>query len=123
MRFSQTREYVPFVGLSDVFRIDGREVTKAEYEAALPKKLGNPQLAGLVGDLRQSGQLTAGWPIHSDAMGVHPKDVAAEAAFVRKAGVPTQFDGKGRPILESRAHRRKYMKALGVSDKHSFTGY
>lgn len=65
----------------------------------------------------------AGWPLHSDALAVHPDQVPAEAEYVKRRGVPTRFDGRGRPVFENRRHRRAYLKAIGAVDRDSFTGY
>lgn len=66
---------------------------------------------------------TTGWPLHSDAMGVHPEQVPEEMAALKRLGVDTRYDDKGRPILENRRHRKAHMKALGLVDRNSFTGY
>lgn len=55
-------------------------------------------------------------PIHSDALGVHPSQVNAFRQAAARAGVPTDFDSKARPILRSREHRRRYLRHRGVID-------
>lgn len=58
-----------------------------------------------------------GWPLHSNAAKVHPRQIAeAYAASVRR-GVPTQFDEHGRPIFRSKTHRKDYLqKVRGLFD-------
>jgi len=57
-----------------------------------------------------------GWPIKSDAMGVHPSQRKSMTAFCDKMGVPTEFGADGRPILRDRAHRAAHMKIRGCFD-------
>ena len=56
------------------------------------------------------------WPLHSEAMGVHPSQADEAAAYSREIGVPTEFDGDGRPIFTSRGHRKRYAEAHGYFD-------
>lgn len=65
--------------------------------------------SGLVG-------IGKGWPIVSQAMAVHPQDVDKVRAECDKAGVPTDFDPSGAPIMRDRGHRRAYMQAFGLYD-------
>lgn len=44
------------------------------------------------------------------------RDLAKAREVDRKAGVPTDYDAKRRPILRDRAHRRAYMRAHGAHD-------
>ena len=91
-----------------------REVTAKEFHAAFPKR----SLA-----VPPAGPALTGWPIVSDALAVHPKQVKEAEAAARKHGVPTEFTPLGQPILRDRNHRRRYMKVRGVYDRHSFTGH
>ena len=59
------------------------------------------------------------WPMTSiaAAVGTNPKELAAVREIDRKAGVPTDYDGRGRPILRDRAHRKRYLRAHGMHDQ------
>lgn len=65
----------------------------------------------------------SGWPMKSDAAGVHPSQVKEFYLNSQKMGVPTQFDGKtGQAIFTSRAHRAKYLKSVGMHDRNGGYG-
>lgn len=58
----------------------------------------------------------------SDALAVHPRQVAeAEADAIRK-GVPTHFQKDGRPVIENSGHLDRYMKAYGFFKRHKRDG-
>lgn len=57
-----------------------------------------------------------GWPVVSQAMAVHPRDVPRIAQEAARRGVPTEFTRTGEPILTSPSHRARYMKAFGYVD-------
>ena len=59
----------------------------------------------------------AGWPIVSDALGIHPDEVARIGRELHEHGVTTQFTSEGQPIFENREHRRRYMKQVGAFDR------
>lgn len=98
--------------------VNDKEVTKDEYDAAFPSKLA---------DLFASGETLAAhqsscWPMKSEAMACHPDQIPAIMERDRKAGVPTQRDRAGRPILTSRAHRRALMRVEGYHDNNGGYG-
>lgn len=64
----------------------------------------------------------AKYPIHSEAMGVNVEDIPKAQEVLRRAGVNTQYDGAGRPILESPSHRKKHCEALGFYDRNGSYG-
>lgn len=87
------------------FFADGREVTREEFDRLFP-----PRPAG-------DGSGLIGWkPVVSDALAVHPGQVAEATEDAKRKGVPTDFLPDGRPILRSRQHRRAYLKAYGFHD-------
>lgn len=62
------------------------------------------------------GTPTNGWPILSDAVGVHPRQRQKAYEESVAKGVPTEFAHDGRAILRDRTHRAKFIKALGYHD-------
>jgi hypothetical protein len=75
--------------------------------------------AEIVGRGRRSG---ATWPMESDALGVHPDQVAEARKESERLGVPTNFTSDGKAILESRAHRKAFAEALGFYDRNGGYG-
>lgn len=90
-----------------------KEVTEAQYRAEYPA----PTEHGIPG-----GMPLKGWPIISDALAVHPKQVAEHEALCRSKGVPTQTLKDGRVILRDRAHRKQYLKAFNYHDRNGSYG-
>lgn len=97
-----------------VFYIDNREVTEAEFRAAFP----DAPVVEVKGPLRTGKS----WPLISDALGVHPKQVAEAIESARAKGVPTEFTAKGQPIFTSRAHRTAYCRVYGFYDRNGGYG-
>lgn len=64
----------------------------------------------------------AGWPMTSNAMGVHPSQVRQAEEHSRRMGVPTHYTPTGEPILTSRSHRRRYAHAIGMYDRNAGYG-
>lgn len=90
----------------------------AEQMEALRKLAEEPSVADGV----PGGTPTKGWPIHSDALAVHPLDIAEAQADAKAKGVPTQFTADGRVVLTDRAHRKRYLKAYGFRDNQGGYG-
>ena len=64
-----------------------------------------------------------GWPMKSDAAGVHPADAPKAEAASAKSGVPTEYDRKtGQAIFRDRNHRRNFLRANGMHDKNGGYG-
>lgn len=63
-----------------------------------------------------------GWPLHSDAMGVHPDQCQAAYEESVRHGVPTEFDKEGRAIFNDRRHRNAYLQMKGFFDKDGSYG-
>lgn len=91
-----------------VYTIDGREVTREEYDAAFPD-----QACGTL-DARPR------YPHESVAMGVHPRQVGAATEYGRKVGIPTEYTPEGKAIITSRAHKREFLKHHGMHDNNAF---
>lgn len=58
----------------------------------------------------------------SVALAVHPSQVQEAIDDARKKGVPTDFTPDGRPVFESRSHRKKYMTAYRFFDRDAGYG-
>ena len=64
---------------------------------------------------------SAGWPMESEAAGVHPSQIGEARELIRKkAGIDCQFTAEGNPIFTSMEHRRKCLKAMGYQDKLAY---
>jgi hypothetical protein len=101
-------------GLTCRCYIEGKEVSREEFDAALPAKpLEGPP----------AGPSTSGWPLLSDAMAVHPLDIQEAMDDARRKGVPTNFDPEdGRAEFRDRGHRRDYLRAYGKHDRDACYG-
>ncbi len=75
----------------------------------------NVRLLGL-----ESGR--AGYPYHSDAMGVHPDQIPEAQAACQKKGLDTQYDKEGCPIIRSRKHFKKHAEAFGYYARNAGYG-
>lgn len=77
-------------------------------------------LAGEVSSRRPDlrGQQT--WPLHSVGASVHPKQIPQFTEHLKRSGVPTQFDPKGRPVFTSPSHQHKALQAMGLFNHDSY---
>lgn len=67
------------------------------------------------------GNQSAIWPMKSEALAVHPNQVAEANERNRKAGVSVTYEpGTGLAVIPSPHERRKLMKLEGVHDRRSF---
>lgn len=90
---------------NQTYHLDSKQVTKAEFDAVFP-------------DLGAGSSSLAQWkPVISDALAVHPRQVKEAEQSAAAKGIPTQFLPDGRPILTSRQHRKKYLRAYGFHDR------
>lgn len=96
--------------------IDHRHDTYTSLATATPGELRGA--ARRVARNRKS----SGWPQHSIALAVHPKQIAKATAHSHKIGVPVTFDGQGNCILENRSHRKRYCEAIGAFDRNGGYG-
>ncbi len=85
------------------FYIDGKVVSRAEFDRAFPPRLEDTDGECLVGFK----------PLHSEALGVHPDQIPEAIEVAKRKGVPTEFDRTGRPIFTSSRHFREYAKKHG----------
>lgn len=90
------------------YYLDSREVTKEEFDAAFPD-----QPLALDGECALSHTS----PHLSEGLSVHPNQVKEAEESAKRRGVPTQFLPDGRPIMTSRAHQKKYLRAYGFHNR------
>lgn len=62
------------------------------------------------------------WPMHSEAMAVHPSQIRDQQKVLAKSGVKCDFDREGRPILTSQHHRKQVAEAMGLYDRNGGYG-
>lgn len=75
----------------------------------------------LDGDI-PGGHAPSGWPMVSRAAAVHPNEIPAAMEHDQKAGVPTSYDRRGRPIFTDRGHRKRYLRSWGMHDQEGTYG-
>lgn len=91
-----------------VFFLNNKEVSRSEFFKARPPKKENHVVGG---------ESPSGWPLHSEALAVHPSQIQEAIALAKSRGVPTDFDSGGRPIFVSSRHFREYAKRNGFRHK------
>lgn len=64
------------------------------------------------------GDAPAGWPMLSDGMGVHPKQIPAAIAEDKRRGVKVEYSEDGRAKYDNQAHRNQHLKAFGKHDNN-----
>lgn len=99
---------------------DGETVERHFPMAHIPKRVkveGRWATRNMPAEWRNRRDPGDGWPLHSDAMGVHVDQIPEAEAKSRTAGIPTHFDKYGRPILTCRSHRKRYMRLRGFLDR------
>ena len=97
-----------------LYKIDGKEVTEAEYRAATPDRFEEIVEAG---ETAQS-QTTTLWPLLSDSLGVSPQHIPEAVARNKRNGVNVDYCPKtGRAILNSPGERAKLIKLENFVDK------
>lgn len=94
------------------YLLDGQVVSAEEFGAALPDQEGTPMF----------GNSTVGWPIRSEAMAVHRKQIPEVLARNKKHGLSIPYDRTGRPILADAGQRKALMKVERYIDRNSFYG-
>lgn len=89
----------------------GKEVTREEF---LQGSAGLEEIfaSGETG----MGQSSAGWPMVSNSMAVHPSQRAEAIEQARRLGVPTDFNDRGQPVLRDPMHRKRLASALKFQD-------
>jgi len=99
----------------DRYFIDGKEVTKRQWEKAFPQKKLRETLDG---GKAPGGPSPAGWPVLSDSAGVHPDQIPEAVAAAAKHGVRIEFNKDGQAIFESPGQRKAYNELYSLYDKN-----
>ena len=63
-----------------------------------------------------------GWPLESDAAGVHPDQAREYSDYLRAQGVPTEVLPNGNPVFTSQRHRARVCRAVGLYDRNASYG-
>lgn len=103
--------------LSPVYSVDGKEVSEAEFLAAFPDnaELFTPGQA--IG-----GAHAAGWPMKSDALAVHPAQVAAANERNKRHGINVRYEPHaGLAIIPSEREKKKLLKLEGFHDRAAYS--
>ncbi len=95
----------------DEFYLDGVQVTEEEFRAQFPERDGVP-----------GAPSTAGWPMRSTALAVHPEQVKEANERNSAAGVSAHYESDGTCVIESRSARRKLLKLEGFHDRNGGYG-
>lgn len=93
-------------GRETEYFLDGKQVSKEEFDAALPAKPIEAPI-GVFGDWAE--------PVVSETSAVHPTQIQEVQALCAKHGIPTEHDKHGRPVLTSKAHKVAYAKLRGFT--------
>lgn len=96
-----------------VYFIDGKEVTKAAFDEALPdaeppKPVPKPR------------NMKRGYPIKMVSAAVTKKRRKTMIEECAKRGVPTEYTAGGRPVIRDAAHRKQFMRAFGYHDRNCY---
>lgn len=94
------------------YYIDGRQVTKEEFDFAFPAKP--------IGEMRTRYSTEFNHP--SDALAVHPEQIQATSEYYSKNGIPTDFMADGRPIIKNRSHQKRLLKLHGYINRDGCFG-
>lgn len=100
-------------GAKQTWWIDGRQVSKEEYDAALPN------VEEPIGD---GSGLVQFKPMESMALAVHPKQVEEANARNKRHGVGVEYRPDGMAMLTSREGRRKLNRLEGFHDNNGGYG-
>lgn len=102
------------------FYVDGKEVTQAEHDRLTVSKI-EDLLAEPIELL--PGQTPKCWPMKSDALAVHPKQIPEAMARNKRRGLHVDYDPRdGRAILNDRGQRRDLMRIENCHDNNGGYG-
>lgn len=93
------------------YYLNGKRVSLKRLLERYPDALDNfiPQLA--LGT-------SSGWPMVSDALAVHPKQVDQANARAKRHGIQVQYRPDGRPVIPDASNRYKLLKLEAFHDNN-----
>lgn len=92
------------------YTVNGEELTPDDFKSR--------KVPGIDLNQRAPSNVQKEWEEHfCEGSAVHPKDIKAAEAHAAKHGVPTYFDGQGRPNFTSMRHQASYLKLIGMHNK------
>jgi hypothetical protein len=95
--------------------LEGKEVTREEFDAAFPAKLDDLLEEGQAPD----GHRPSAWPMISDALAVHPKQIEQAMERNKRMGVAgVEYLQDGRAVLKDRGMRRDLNRVEGFHDNN-----
>lgn len=68
------------------------------------------------------GHHTTTWPLVSEALAVHPKQVAEANARAKRHGISVTYQKDGRCIIPDRGNRKKLLRLEGLHDNRGGYG-
>lgn len=116
MRGVRAKTVYPRPGSKEPIRyyLGDKEVTKEEFDAAVPSKLDLSEQAA------PDGHRPNCWPMVSEALAVHPSQVDEANERARKAGIGVKYQkGTGLCQIDSAREKAKLVKLEGFFDKQA----
>lgn len=99
--------------------LDDKEVSRAEYEAASPKRLKDLLRSATTA----ASHTTTCWPMKSDALSCHPSQVAAITERNKRHGITgVRYEKDGTCVIADRGARKALMALEGKHDKRGGYG-
>lgn len=89
------------------YYVNGAEVSKAEFDRLLPD--------GECGT--GAAHQPACWPMESQALAVHPKQVEAANERAKRHGIDVRYEKNGTAVIGSRHARKRLLRLEGFHDK------
>lgn len=82
-------------------------------------KCGRRAVRDLQGEHGQHRDTPGNYPRLSEAVGCHPKQVAAYSKIAKEKGVPTEITKGGFVKFRDKTHERKFCQALGYYQRNA----
>ena len=111
------RARIVLKGSQFIYFVDDKEVSEEEYRRAFPSRLEES-----LGAEPLAAQTPSAWPIISDAMAVHPKQIKQAIARNKRMGSNVVYNEQGQAILTDRGARRDLMRIEGFHDNQGGYG-
>lgn len=95
-----------------IYYLDGKRVTLKKLLLRYPDALAREGITQL-----RSVSCSA-WPIVSDALAVHPKQVQQANDRAKRHGIKVEYQRDGRPVIPDAQNRYKLLKLEGFHDNN-----